>query len=206
MLKLKLQYFGHLMRRVDSLEKILMLGGIGGKRRRTEDEMAGWHHWLDGRESEWTSGVGDGQGGLACCGSGGRKESDTTEWLIWSDLIFLGPYYLEGMPHTFPPTGASANSGATCSVFRYDVSYVTGCIQQKPSENFLEQDLLLTGPRVYMACPRATSKVVRERVVGEGRDERERERKPGFRLYFYCSMRVAYPDSTGSLIVGQFAA
>ena len=54
MLKLKLQYFGHLMQRVDSLEKTLMLGGIGGRRRRgtTEDEMAGWHHRLDGRESE----------------------------------------------------------------------------------------------------------------------------------------------------------
>ena len=51
MLKLKLQYFGHLMRRVDSLEKTLMLGGIGG-RRTTEDEMAGWHYRLDGREFE----------------------------------------------------------------------------------------------------------------------------------------------------------
>ena len=49
----------------------------------TEDETAGWHHWLDGRESEWTPGVGDGQGGLACCVSWGRKESDTTEWLNW---------------------------------------------------------------------------------------------------------------------------
>ena len=54
----------------------------------TEDEMAGWHHWLDGRESEWTLGVGDGQGGLACCDAWGRKESDTTERLIWSDLIW----------------------------------------------------------------------------------------------------------------------
>ena len=53
----------------------------------TEDEMAGWHHWLDGRESGWTLGVGDGHGGLACCDSWGRKESDTTERLIWSDLI-----------------------------------------------------------------------------------------------------------------------
>ena len=53
----------------------------------TEDEMAGWHHWLDGRESQWTPGVGDGQGGLACCDSWGRKESDTTERLIWSDSI-----------------------------------------------------------------------------------------------------------------------
>ena len=53
MLKLKLQYFGHLMRRVDSLEKTLMLGGIGGRRKwMTEDEMIGWHHGLDGRECE----------------------------------------------------------------------------------------------------------------------------------------------------------
>ena len=53
MLKLKLQYFGHLMRRVDSLEKTLMLGGIGGIRKRTtEDEMARWHHQLDGHEFE----------------------------------------------------------------------------------------------------------------------------------------------------------
>ena len=50
-----------------------------------EDEMAGWHHWLDGHGSEWTPGVGDGQGGLACCDSWGRKESDTTEWLNWTD-------------------------------------------------------------------------------------------------------------------------
>ena len=53
----------------------------------TEDEMAGGHHWLDGRESEWTPGVGDGQGGLVCCNSWSRKESDMTERLIWSDLI-----------------------------------------------------------------------------------------------------------------------
>ena len=52
----------------------------------TEDEMAGWHHWLDGRESEWTPGVGDGQGGLACCNSWGRKESDMTEQLNWTLL------------------------------------------------------------------------------------------------------------------------
>ena len=52
-----------------------------------ENEMAGWHHWLDGHEFDWTQGVGDGQGGLACCDSWGRKESDRTERLIWSDLI-----------------------------------------------------------------------------------------------------------------------
>jgi len=51
----------------------------------TEDEMAGWHHQLDGRESDWTLGVGDGQGGLACCDSWDCKESDTTEWQNWTD-------------------------------------------------------------------------------------------------------------------------
>ena len=52
----------------------------------TEDEMAGWHHWLYGHEFEWTPGDGDGQGGLACCGSWGHKESDTTERLNWTKL------------------------------------------------------------------------------------------------------------------------
>ena len=65
----------------------------------TEDEMAGWHHWLDGRESEWTPGVGDGQGGLACCDSWGHKESDRTERLNWTELMHLYfwnlPYYSE---------------------------------------------------------------------------------------------------------------
>ena len=49
----------------------------------SEDEMVGWHHRLDGRESEWTPGVGDGQGGLACCSSWGCKETDTSEQLNW---------------------------------------------------------------------------------------------------------------------------
>ena len=52
----------------------------------TEDEMAGWHHRLDGCEFEWTPGVGDGQGGLACCNSWGRKELDTTEQLNWMSI------------------------------------------------------------------------------------------------------------------------
>ena len=51
----------------------------------TEDEIVGWHHWLDGHEFEWTLGVGDGQGGLVCCNSWGRKELDTTEWLNWTE-------------------------------------------------------------------------------------------------------------------------
>ena len=52
----------------------------------TEDEMGGWHHWLNGYEFHWTPGVGDGQGSLACFGSWGHKESDTTEQLNWTEL------------------------------------------------------------------------------------------------------------------------
>ena len=52
----------------------------------TEDEMVGWHHRLSGQGFGWTPGVGDGQGGLACCSSWGCKESDRTEWLNWTDM------------------------------------------------------------------------------------------------------------------------
>ena len=82
MLKLKVQYFGHLMQRTDSLEKTLMLGKIEGRRRRgQQDEMVEWHHQLDGHEFEQAPGVGDGQGSLACCSVWGHKESDTIERL-----------------------------------------------------------------------------------------------------------------------------
>ena len=55
------------------------------KKGTTEDEMAGWHHGVSGREFEWTVGVGDGQGSLVCCNSWGHKELDTTEWLNWTE-------------------------------------------------------------------------------------------------------------------------
>ena len=86
-LMLKLQYFGHLMRRVDSLEKTNAGRDCGQEEKgTTEDEMAGWHHRLNGHEFEWTPGVGDGQGGLVCCDSWGPKELDTTERLNWTEL------------------------------------------------------------------------------------------------------------------------
>ena len=83
MLKWKLQYFGHLMRRSDSLEKTLMLGKIKGRRKRGRQRMRwlGWHHRLNGHEFEQSPGVGDGQGSLGCCSPWGRKESETTESL-----------------------------------------------------------------------------------------------------------------------------
>ena len=59
----------------------------------TEDEMAGWHHGLNGHESEWTPGVGDAQGGLACCDSWGQ-ESDMTEWLNWTDIYNKHNFYM----------------------------------------------------------------------------------------------------------------
>ena len=82
MLKLKLQYFGHLIRRADSFEKTLMLRKIEGRRRRGQQRM----RWLDGITNSMDMslgklGVGDGQGDLVCCGSWGCKESDTTERL-----------------------------------------------------------------------------------------------------------------------------
>ena len=99
MLKLKLQYFGHLMQRADSFEKTLTLGKIEGRRRR------GWQRmrWFDGITDSMDMGlgglgVGDGQGGLPCCSSWGCKESDMTEWLNWNyfqsswSISFLVPF------------------------------------------------------------------------------------------------------------------
>ena len=85
MLKLKLQYFGHLMQRIDSLED-----PDAGKDWRqeekqvTEDKMVGWHHWLNGNEFEQTLGGGEGQGSLVCCSPWGWKEADRTEWVNWT--------------------------------------------------------------------------------------------------------------------------
>ena len=86
MLKLKPQYFGHLMQELTHWKD--PDAGKGGQEDKgtIENEMVGWHHWLDGHGFGWTPGVGDGQGSLACCGSWGHKESDTTEWLNWTEL------------------------------------------------------------------------------------------------------------------------
>ena len=86
MLKLKLQYFGHLLQKTDSLEKT----GKDWRRERkrmTENKMVGWHHRLDGHEFKQVPGVGEGQGGLACCSPWGHKELDTTERLNWTEGV-----------------------------------------------------------------------------------------------------------------------
>ena len=89
MLKLKLQYFGHLMRSANSLEKTLMLGGFEGREKKgmIEDEMVRWHHWLNGHEFEQALGIGDGQGSLACCRPWGHEELGTTKWLNSNKII-----------------------------------------------------------------------------------------------------------------------
>ena len=99
MLKLKLQYFDHLMWRADSLEKTLMLGKTEHRRRVTEDEMVGWHHWLNRHELEQILGDSDGQGSLACCSPRSLKESVgqdlvTEQWTlsIWRHFLILTPW------------------------------------------------------------------------------------------------------------------
>ena len=105
MLKLKLQYVGYLMQRTDSLEKTLILGKFEGRKRRTEEEMVGWYHRLDGHEFEQALGVGEGQGSLACCSPWGRKELDMTERLNWTQQRY-SHYWLE----SFGTAGHSATT------------------------------------------------------------------------------------------------
>ena len=97
MLKLKLQYFGHLMQKTNSLEKSPDAGHDWRQKEKgtTEDEMAGWHHWVDGHEFEQAPGAGDGQEALVCYSPWGCKELDMTESLNWTELKdwqnILGP-------------------------------------------------------------------------------------------------------------------
>ena len=96
MLKLKLQYFGHLMGRAESLEKTLMLGKINGKRKRGQQRMRwldGIIDWLNGPEFEQTLGDSEDQGSLACCSPWGHKELDTTYWLSNNVGILRESFY-----------------------------------------------------------------------------------------------------------------
>ena len=92
MLKLKLQYLGHLMWRANSLGKTLMLGKIEGKRRRGEDEMLGWHHQLNGHKFKQTPRISEGQGSLVYYSPWHHKESDMTGWLNSNNKSII--YYI----------------------------------------------------------------------------------------------------------------
>ena len=111
---MKLQYFVHLMRRTNSLEKTLMLGKIEGQEEKgaTDDEMVGWHHQLNGHAFEQIQGDSEGQGRLACCHSWGPKESDMTERLINNNHT-LPPLPCSLLSSCLPPHGHAA-AGITC--------------------------------------------------------------------------------------------
>ena len=112
MLKVKLQHFGHLMRRL--IGKVLDAGKDWRREEKgtTEDEMVGWHHWLNGHESEWTPGVGDGQGGLACCSPWGRTELYTTERLNNSNkMLDISPVWYVGLQFIRYPVVCPSGEG-----------------------------------------------------------------------------------------------
>ena len=149
-LMLKLQYFGHLMRKTDSLEKTGMLGKIEGGRR---GDNRGWDGWMasltHGHEFELALGVGDGQGGLACCSPWGRKESDMTERLNRTELNWLNP-----ISRFFRKNCTGQESGMTYSKYWW---------KKKPAQNTLSSKVTgevktfwdITAERVYhhQTCP-----------------------------------------------------
>ena len=130
MLKLKLQYFGHLMQRADSLGKTLMLGKIEGRRRGRQRIR-----WLDGitelngLESEQTPGVGEGQGDLACCSPWGCKELDTTERLNNNNRCAQSYLTLCGSIHCSPPNFSVRGMSQARTVEWVAISYSTMCLQ-----------------------------------------------------------------------------
>ena len=116
MLKLKLQYFGHLMQRVDSLDKALMLGGVGGGRRRVRQRI----RWLDGITDSMDMGMNklwelvmDREAWLVCCDPWGHKDSDMNEQLNWSP--FLG-WIVLGLPRWLRRLESTCNAGDLSSI------------------------------------------------------------------------------------------
>ena len=105
MRKLKLQYFGHLMWTTDSFEKTLIDAGKDWRweKGKTEDDMVGWQHRLNGHEFEQALGAGDGQRGLVHCSQKGRKEWDTTEQLNWTEYTTAATevFHWAAQPLTF---------------------------------------------------------------------------------------------------------
>ena len=128
MLKLKLQYFGHLIQRANSLGK-----PFAGEDRRleekgtTEDEMVGWHHWLNGREFEQALGVGNGQGRQACCSPWGNKELHITEWLNWTD--YMGNNKEQQPMAGLDVTVVNSNAHAHTSIQIYFFLFLFHCSQ-----------------------------------------------------------------------------
>ena len=144
MLKRKLQYFGHLMWRVDSLEKNPDAGRVWGQEEKgtTEGEMVGWHLWLDGHGFEQTPGVGDRQGGLECCDSWGHKESDTTERLNWTELNGTDSYYYKHLTEKHSADCIGYNSKLSNQLFSFPEIAVSQVL------SFFESILLMWAPLI----------------------------------------------------------
>ena len=115
MLRLKLQYFGHLMQRVTHWKRPWCWEELqAGEKGTIEDEKDGWHHRLDAHEFGWRLEVSDGQGGLAFCGSWGCKELDMTERLNWTDntsVVFSKHYWTDSF---LSFSGVSSDKESTC--------------------------------------------------------------------------------------------
>ena len=130
----------------------------------TEDEMAGWHHRLDWCESEWTPGDGDGQGGLACCNSWGCKESDTTERLNWTELLYnivlVLPHINMNWPWVYmcspswnplpPPSPYPPSRSSQCTSPKHPVS----CIEPGPAIHFTYDNTHVSMPFSQIIPPR----------------------------------------------------
>ena len=117
----------------------------------TEDEMAGWHHGLNGHESEWTPGVGDGQGGLACCDSWGPKESDMTERLNWTDSVYHTIYM--NKPRLRPADIGVWEIHAQCCVpLRFWDHFSCGIVLPVDNWHVIEIELFLTGQFKIISC------------------------------------------------------
>ena len=114
----------------------------------TEDEMDGWHQWLDRRESEWTPGVGDGQGGLACCDSWGHKESDTTEQLICSDLM----QYCSLQHRTLLPSPVTSTTGCCFCFGSISLFFLEFFLHWSPAAYWAPTDLRDSSFHVLSFC------------------------------------------------------
>ena len=91
----------------------------------TQDEMVGWHHRPDGRGFGWTPGVGDGQGGLACCGSWGHRESDTTEQLNWTEWTMAGYFLLSPITNSLSFISFASQIRQTKSLKKLNIKFQT---------------------------------------------------------------------------------
>jgi len=115
---------------------------------KTADEMVGWHHWHNGHGFRWTPGVGDGQGGLTCCGSWGRKELDTTEQLNWTVPIYFQVYPVH--IHLLPAKVLIDAHGtviwlpaSTPVSFKCYVDIILNCVYSSPNKPYFIKPLYL---------------------------------------------------------------